>query len=231
MQLVKQGFGIGALLCGLFLSANIAQATLITNGSFELGSPPGSFTTLATGNTSITGWTVTDGNIDYIGTYWAASDGSRSLDMNGNVAGAISQSFATQIGTTYEVLFDLAGNPVGGPALKTLRVTAAEGSAIFTFNTTGHSTSNMGWETRSWSFTATNPITTLQFASLVDSEAGCAFCYYGPALDNVRVDVLNSTPNATPTPEPSTILLLSTGLMGLANYGWQRRHREQTSNR
>jgi choice-of-anchor C domain-containing protein len=220
MRFFKQGFGVSALLGGFFLSANIAQADLITNGSFEIGTPPGVFTNLGAGDTSITGWTITDGNIDYIGTFWSASDGSRSVDMNGLMAGTISQSFATAIGTTYAVLFDMAGNPAL-PIIKTLRVSAAGDTEDFTFNifnSPGINTSNMAWETKAWSFTAIAAATTLQFASLTEG------CCWGPALDNVRVEAL--TP--TPTPEPSTMLLLGTGLIGLIGYGWQRRNRQQT---
>ena len=66
----------------------------VTNGSFESGvafSDP--FITLnATDSTSITGWTVSAGSIDYIGSYWQPADGSRSLDMNGLSTGAISSA-------------------------------------------------------------------------------------------------------------------------------------------
>ena len=63
-----------------------AWAVGIINGSFETGIAisPDPFKTLnATDSTSIAGWTVTSGSIDYIGSYWTAQDGGRSLDMNG----------------------------------------------------------------------------------------------------------------------------------------------------
>jgi Protein of unknown function (DUF642) len=93
-----------------------AGAATIINGSFEEGVDPGTFVTLtATDSSSITGWKVSSGTIDYIGTYWTAADGSRSLDMNGLAPGAISQVITgLTFGHQYEVTFDLAGNPAGG---------------------------------------------------------------------------------------------------------------------
>ena len=154
------------------------------NGSFETGTiDPGSFTTMPLGSTFIDGWTVTDADVDWVGSFWIASDGARSLDLGGVEDGAISQAFATAPGKAYEVLFDLAGNPACAPTVKTLEVTAAADSATYTFDITGRSTSAMGWEGRRLAFTATGPVTTLTFASL-SAGSGC-----GPALDNVRLFV------------------------------------------
>ena len=53
-----------AALAVVLGTASVAQAATITNGSFETGPNPGGFTTLGTGNTAITGWTVASGSID-----------------------------------------------------------------------------------------------------------------------------------------------------------------------
>ncbi len=86
---------LGLALTSLTLSHRPAQAAAFTNGSFELGPDPGAFLPLPTGSTDLTGWTVTSGNVDYIGSSWQASDGSRSLDLSGAGAGQIGQTFDT----------------------------------------------------------------------------------------------------------------------------------------
>lgn len=101
-------------------------ASLITNGSFETGAAPGSFTTESAGSTDITGWTIASGSVDYIGSYWAASDGARSIDIAGSAIGALSQSFATTAGQKYLVTFDLSSNRTfGARATCSSRLTAA----------------------------------------------------------------------------------------------------------
>jgi len=154
---------------------------IITNGSFEYGPAVSTITVLYAGSTDIIGWVVVQGSIDYIGTYWIPSDGLRSLDLNGNYPGSIAQTFSTTPGVTYQVTFDMAGNPVGGSTIKQMRVTAANDSADFSFDITGKSLSEMGWVNYTWEFTATDSVTTLQFLSLEPYNA------YGPALDNVSV--------------------------------------------
>src|SRR5437867_11795365 len=84
----------------------IAQSSvnLVTNGSFESASinPGASFITLNAGDTAITGWTVIGANIDYIGAYWNASNGTRSLDLDGyGAAGGVQQTFRTTPGSQY----------------------------------------------------------------------------------------------------------------------------------
>jgi choice-of-anchor C domain-containing protein len=190
----------------LTFTGSSAWAGLI-NGSFETGTDPGSYKTLNPGATDITGWTIT-GQIDYIGTYWQASDGDRSLDLSGFSAGSIQQDIDTIVGMTYIVNFDMAGNPDGDPALKQLLLEAVGIDAhAFDFDVTGHTKSNMGWQTMEWSFVADSTTTTLKFSSLVGDTG------WGPALDNVSV-------TAIPAPGAMVLLGIGTGIVG-----WLRKSR------
>ena len=164
-------------------AASAALTNLVSNNSFE---DPGG------GNlvpnlpgipaTYITGWEVYVGDIDYIPpSTWTASDGVMSLDLHGFNPGGIRQTISTVPGETYNVAFDMAANPSGG-TLKTLRVSAAGSNAEFTFDRTGKTTTNMGWETKTWSFVASSTSTVLSFESVGSYPLNA-----GPALDNVFV--------------------------------------------
>ncbi len=87
--------------------------------------------------------------------------------MNAVAAGSIEQTFLTTPGATYNVAFDLAGNPGQGalPLVKTLRVSAAGRFQDFTFDTTGKTPANMGWTTKHFTFKAKWETTTLLFES------------------------------------------------------------------
>lgn len=191
------------------LISQASATNLILNGSFESGKYPGSsFITLYAVNNDIENWTVTTGSIDYIGGYWQASHGYRSIDLSGyHQAGEIevSQPFQTTDGQQYLVTFDMAGNPdVQG--VKDLRVTVAGQFYDFQFNSTGKTKTNMGWVTKSFIFTAKGDNSMLKFTSLTTSA-------WGPALDNVSVMVI---------PEPGTFLLLGLVIVGYLGYSWQR---------
>ena len=126
--------------------------------------------------------------------------------MNGKTTGGLRQSFATEIGKTYRVMFDMSGAFMGGSSIKYLTVTAgnATGNVSYSYSFemfTGWSVKNMGWTSKGFDFTANDTVTTLSFDS---GNTG----YYGPAIDNVSV-------RPTPTPEPSAMVL---GIFALAGF-------------
>jgi len=188
-------------LAGLAIAATTARANLLVNGSFEQG--PGGFTSLNPGSTAITGWVVTRGQIDYIVNPpgWVAADGAKSLDLNGSPGiGGIEQIFATVSNQQYSVSFAMSANPTTA-RISSMGVQAASQSASFTFDSTGHSDTNMGWVADNWTFTALGTTTTLEFFSTDTLNANI-----GPALDNVSVDAV---------PEPSAMLLAVGGIFAL----------------
>lgn len=203
-------------------TAGNAAVNLITNGSFENASvnPGGGFTSLAGPSNAITGWKVGGAGVDYIGGYWQAQDGVRSIDLSGSTlkqgsyAGSVSQSFATVTGHLYQVDFWMAGNPDGGPSLKTVLTSATDNgvngiSQLYAndFTVTGANTrANMGWEKKTFRFVATGDPTTLNFQSAVNTA-------FGAALDNVSV---------TAVPEPAVWGMMIAGF-GVVGFSSRRR--------
>jgi choice-of-anchor C domain-containing protein len=200
----------------LVMGAQSASAVSIVNGSFETGTNPGSFSHLLSGdNTTINGWTVGGaGGIDYIGTYWQASNGGRSLDLSGNGIGSISQTLTgLTIGQQYTISYDLSGNPAGAPALKHLLVAIDSlgttiGGRIATYNTaSGNTVADMNWITQTVLFTADATTATLTFLSQDNTD-------FGPALDNVTIAA---------TPIPGALLLFGSALGGMGFLGYRRK--------
>jgi choice-of-anchor C domain-containing protein len=190
---------IGGVAIAAFASLALAGSALafsgIINGSFEAGTFSGSqLENIPAGSTKITGWTVEAGSIDWIGSYWLASDGSLS-------PGTISQTLATTVGNTYTVTFDLSGNPVCGPVVKTMTVGATGGSTeTLTYDTSvaGNTPGDMKWQSRTYSFVATVTTTTLTLTSVTDGRCG-------PALDNIVITETTPTPEPPPVVEPATL--------------------------
>ncbi|MFD7982017.1 choice-of-anchor C family protein [Kitasatospora indigofera] len=172
------------LLATTGATASAQTVSRFDDGSFENPrAAVNSFNTLTAGQT-VGPWRVTAGSVDLIGAgFWQAAEGDQSVDLNGRGPGAVAQTFSTVPGATYTVTYALAGNPGGGPALKT-------GSALvdgqdfqdFSFNTTGKSFTNMGYVNRQFTFRATGAATDIAFASTTTTGP------YGPVVDDVRIE-------------------------------------------
>src|SRR4029078_12570245 len=102
------------------------------------------------------------GDINYLdSTCWQPAQGSRSLDMigNGSVGGAIARRFDPVPGQTYQVIFDMSGNPGATfpPTLKSMTVTVNGVPHNYTFETSSLLTTvqptNMQWIQYSFFFT------------------------------------------------------------------------------
>ncbi|MEO6599368.1 MAG: choice-of-anchor C family protein [Polyangiaceae bacterium] len=159
----------------------------VDNGSFEIpaAGDVNAYFNLKAGSTALPGWTIDDGEIDMEeGSFWLDSDGTQSLDLNGIGPGTISQLLPTIAGQTYDVSFALAANTDCAPALKVIEVEAADQRASFQFDMTGHSKTNMGWQSVHFAFRAISSETRLSLRSLVAGSCG-------PALDDVRVAQLS----------------------------------------
>lgn len=156
---------------------------LLTNGSFEDGPAPGQFIPLAEKDEQIKGWTVINGGIDYIGTYWPAAEGERSLDLHGSPGlGGVKQEFDTKKGAKYKVTLSIAVNPDGEGRKKQVKLAAAGKLETLTAEPKDPSREDMKWEKKTWEFTATDTKTTLEITTGETEEEAC-----GPTVDDVSV--------------------------------------------
>ncbi|MFN8537578.1 MAG: choice-of-anchor C family protein [Thermomicrobiales bacterium] len=169
-----------------------ARANLIANGDFECPPITSSYQTISPGRT-FCGWQVKDQSIDIVGGRWAAADGKQSIDLNGSPgAGVIEQFMTTEPGKSYRIRFALAGNFEGSPAVKTVSI-FWDGKEIGkeTFDTTGRTSTAMGWVYKEYTVKATATATPLAFSSLTEGS-------FGPVIDAVSVVFVGSA--AAPRP-------------------------------
>jgi hypothetical protein len=192
--------------------ASSAQAITVVNGSFEQGVAigDGGTVTLATGDaTSLNGWTILADGIDYVdNTLWAASVGSRSVDLSALSVGGISQRvFGFVTGQRYRLKVDVSANPFD-PALRPydkrlLISTSGALPEVFAYQITDANTvANMLYQTYFYDFTAIGASQLVQLRSLVPNQ-------YGVVIDNVRISEV---------PEATTwgMMLAGFGMVGFA---------------
>jgi hypothetical protein len=200
-----------------------AEASLITNGSFESPVVPvGGFTDFASGSILIPGWTVVGaaGGVSIISGAFSqecctfpAEDGSQWLDLTGddtNSTEGVEQTVATTVGTQYALSFWVGnifdpGGIFGTTSTVNVRLGGLGGTLLGAFTNASTTTGTQVWKQFTISFTATGSSTTLDFLNAdppSDNSNG---------LDNVLL-----TPGAaTAIPEPGTLSLIALGLAGL----------------
>ena len=164
---ISENATVGTIVGSAVVTEAMNTRDIVADGLFREATSPGSFANYTTGQT-IGNWTVQSGDVDLAGTLWQTSPlGGRSIDLNGNNAGAISQVLSTTAGRQYQVIFNTTGNWTSGDVTKDFRVSAGGTSQDFSLTQpSGWSTSNMLFSGRSMTFTATGTSTTLAFQSL-----------------------------------------------------------------
>ena len=194
-----------ALAAGLIFGVvSGANANLVANGDFEAGSyGGGSFQTLSAGSTALTDWTIgSGGSIDWIGSYWAAASGAKSIDLSGNVPSLVSQAINLVSGQTYSISFAYGRNPDGN-ASQPFKVELGNFSAEVS-----NPTQASQWQSYSNTFTSD---ATGSYSLKFTANGGNG--PYGPALDNIIL---------TAVPLPAAAWLFGTALAGL---GFARKYR------
>jgi len=206
---MKSSTALRALVLTFSLGlSGLAQANLLTSGSFELGN----FTsqgfdtqTFTAGATTLTGWTTIGNFVSWIGKtnpyQLSAQDGDFFLDLTGfhtgSPFGGVSQTVTTTPGQQYDLSFYLGSYTArwGGPPVS-IMASVAGTSQTFTDNT--HS-SQSTWTLEHMLFKATGSTTVITLTGTAGVE------YIG--LDNVSL---------TAVPEPSVWELV---LIGFASLG------------
>lgn len=219
-----------ALLLCILATSPIASAT-ITNGSFEdVLVPVGGFTAYPAGSTALTGWTIVGGTSDdgpavvsttfmQEGITFTAEDGNQFLDLTGvneNSTEGVEQTVATTTGTSYTLSFWIGNvddtNPGGLFGMTSTVNVYLDGTLLGAFENSSTTPNTMVWEQFTPPFTATGSSTTI------------AFINADPSNDNINgLDNVVLTANASVTPEPATMILYSTGLLGIMGLAFTRK--------
>jgi hypothetical protein len=214
---------LAAVVAATLVSENAARADLLVNGSFEntanFSDGGGDVTELGVGSTAMTGWTVINTDISWIGPTnsfgLTASPGGGNffLDLsgfhNGNPAGGLQQTVSTTIGGIYLLTFQLGSDPSFG-LQDGVSVTA--GSATQSFATTNNGSQSNLWQQEQLSFTATSTSTIISILGNLGEN------YVG--LDDVS---LIQTGGVSAVPEPSTWAMMILGFCGLGFMAYRRK--------
>jgi len=162
-------------------------------------------------------WSVASDSADAIGPgHWKQRPVGRSVDLDGNSAGGISQAFAAAAGT-YERQFSLSGNPalpeiLSYPLTKEVSATAGGASQDYSDALPANpGFSNMIYLPELLTFARGGGPVTRTFTGF-DGPSGTEGYDYRPAVDDVSV--------SSAVPEPSTWVMMLIGFAGLVFAGY-----------
>lgn len=189
-------------------------------GSFELGAfvngggiPGGAgigYMGVAPGDgTTITGWTVGgpgDG-VDWCVEPWVNADtGIYSVDLQHAYNSSISTNIPTIADNDYYLSFSAAAGKNIPPYIPSTEGVVSAGSLVNEMFTAviSDSPATQSFIPFTYHFTATGPRTTIEFRGTGPTGPPS---YYGPVIDSISV---------TPVPLPASLLLLCSGLFGVA---------------
>ena len=183
---------------------------LIVNGGFEVPDvTPYRYHRVTASAGELTGWDVVSGNVDLVDQSFVTGlphEGAQWLDLTGDVAGMIEQTFATEAGLSYTLSFQYANN-TGALGTVEARVTVTGDDPLLRA-IISHSDStreDMDYQLFSDTFIADSSSATLRFESFSGGGSGIA-------LDSVSV-----------IPEPGSIALLLCGALTLLGFALRKR--------
>lgn len=207
---MRMSLVLAAAISALSFQAN---ANLVSNGSFELGSfnntdgdPRPEIMLVTPGMANILGWTVAGSK----GVHWQdygpgnTTDGRYSVDLQGEnppgMLSSISTTFATTLGASYLLGFDAFTGNLVNSAIVSVGSLAGQ-----TFTGGGPAPAlpfGSHFSHYEYEFTATGSTSTLLF-QVARSDG------FGPVIDNV---VVTAVPDPKVVPEPQAYLLLGVGM-------------------
>ncbi len=217
------------------------SANLILNGSFEDGVDPTGIGGMVTGPGSATSdvcwWTLTSTGSEpnkfnyYADNTWNTpasfpQDGTRYMfPSSASSQRSFEQDFSVDGGSIYDVSFWMSGRPNFGsvPTLFDSRVIVDTGTLTGTMGVGGGTLTGADTDTLKLAAptggSQTQAVWILHSFSFTPSDSATATLRFGPNggdvyIDNVIVELV---------PEPSTLALLATGLIGLLCYAWRKR--------
>ena len=195
-------------------NSSIAQPksdNLIRNGGFELPMVQYSdaFLTVPT-DTYLPYWDVS-GTVDVVQAVaceWSRYEGRNALDLNGLVAGTISQTVNVTVGAVYNLSYAMTENYL---SIYTKTFEVLLNGVTFVTESVIHSptrnSTDSEWISRWY---ATPPVTSPQLTVTFNSTTINSHSYQGPGLDDVRLVLLfnasatsSATASASPTASPA----------------------------